>query len=112
MRQRAKDSKRALHTAQGDSVAAFRGELVLSPKELFAILDCRARYADVAANTTTKRYLGTTTVLLSEVRALQLRVGDGGRKLLELHPVDAIGDDEGEEGEGGKGGESGEQHGG
>ena len=97
-------------TAQRNVVAALGGEFILSPVELFTVLDGGTRNPYIAADTgADKGRLRKPAVLLSEVCALQLRVAGGRRKLLELEPVDTVGGDEGEEDEGSK---SGEQHGG
>ena len=75
--------------------------LVLGPEELLAVLDGRAREANVATDTRThERHLGAATVLLGEVRALHGGVAGGGRELLQLEPVHPICSDEGKENEG------------
>lgn len=91
-------------------MAALDIELVLSPEELLAVMDRGARDAHVAADTGAhERDLAAPAVLLGEVRALHCRVAGGGRELLQLELVDAIGGGEGKKDERS---ETGEQHGG
>ena len=81
-------------------MAALDIELVLSPEELLAVMDRGARDAHVAADTGAhERDLAAPAVLLGEVRALHCRVAGGGRELLQLELVDAIGSGEGKKDE-------------